>query len=108
MWQSGRRGGEDMRIVARLLSLLAVLLPVCAVLWGATSSGSSGGSWAPGVLALGCTNFKDGLQLSPGITSSPADQTVVGHGRLFGCSRFGGSGHFSGTFHMPNATCADL
>ena len=103
------RGGK-MRIVARLLSLLAVLLPVCAVVSSATSSANSGGGSPSdvGVLALECTNFKGGFQLSPEITNTPADQTAVGHGRMYGCSRYGGSAHFSGTFHMPHATCADL
>jgi hypothetical protein len=93
-----------MRRIGRLLIVLAVLLPVGVVASGA-ANGASGGV---GPAVLKCMHFKDDMIVSPGVTNTPTDQAVSGHGRLYGCNKAGGSGQFSATMHMSNATCADL
>ena len=93
-----------MRTIGRLLILLAILLPA-GVVASAAANGASGGV---GPAVLKCMHFKDDLIVSPGVTNTPTDQTVSGHGRLYGCNKAGGSGRFSATLTMPHATCADL
>ena len=94
-----------LRRIGRLLVVLAVLLPV-GVVASAAANGASGGI---GPAVLKCMHFKDGLALTPGLTNdTPTDQSVVGHGRLYGCNKAGGSAKFSATLHMHQATCADL
>ncbi len=99
-----------MRIVGRLLIVLAVLLPVGMLASGSSSSAvpSLGPPPVTGPAVLKCMHFKDDLRVSPGITDVPADQTVLGHGRLYGCNKAGGAARFSGTFHIPQADCTDL
>ena len=94
-----------LRRIGRLLVVLAVLLPV-GVVASAAANGASGGI---GPAVLKCMHFKDGLALTPGLTNgTPTNQSIVGHGRLYGCNKAGGSAKFSATLHMTNATCADL
>jgi hypothetical protein len=89
-----------MRSIGRLLVLLAVLLPV-----GVVASSAANGA---GNQVVECSFFKGKLIPSPGLTQVPANQTVVGHGRLYGCNRAGGGATFSATLRMAHATCADL
>lgn len=85
--------------------LLAVLLPV-GVVASAAANGASGGI---GPAVLKCMHFKDGMTLTPGLTnSSPSNQTVKAHGRMYGCNKAGGSAKFTAQLHMTHATCADL
>jgi hypothetical protein len=52
-----------------------------------------------------CRHFQDAMNLSPGLSHTPANQTVEAHGRVFGCNKAGGGGHFKASFRMTNATC---
>jgi hypothetical protein len=55
---------------------------------------------------LNCSNFKDAMILSPGLSNTPTNQTVSAHGRLYGCSKAGGAGYYHATLRMTAATCA--
>jgi hypothetical protein len=93
-----------MRSIGRFLIVLAVLLPVGVV----ASSAANGFIQGFGPAVMECGHFEDGLVITPGVTGVPLDQSVSGHGRLYGCNKAGGGGRFSATLHMTHATCADL
>jgi hypothetical protein len=96
--------GGVLRSIGRFLIVLAVLLPVGVV----ASSAANGFIQGFGPAVMECGHFTDGLVISPGVTGVPLDQSVAGHGRLYGCNKAGGGGRFSATLHMTHATCADL
>ncbi len=97
--------GEWMRLVGRLLCLLAVVFPLTVVAAG-VASGSVGS--ATGGAVQKCRHWKDDMQILPGVTHTPTAQTVHAHGRLFGCDKAGGAALFTATMHMRAATCDDL
>jgi len=89
------------RAIGRLLVALAVAFPLVVVL-----AGVANGAIGPSV--LNCAGWKDGMRISPGVGNTPANQTVIGHGKLFGCNKAGEGGRFSSTLQMTQATCANL
>jgi hypothetical protein len=93
-----------MRVVGRLLVVLAVLVPVL-LLSAQVARGSAGSG--DGTAVMKCGHWKDGMRLTPGLTNTPTNQSVSGHGRVYGCNKAGGGGTFSATLHSPGATCGD-
>ena len=89
-----------MRVIGRLLVVLAVVLPLSVVVSEGVASAN------PALLK--CMHWQDGMNISPGITNSPSDQVVSGHGRVFGCNKVGGSAQFTATLQMSGATCSNL
>ena len=94
-----------MWVIGRLLLALAVAFPLTVVLAG-VAGGATGQATGPAV--LNCMHWEDGMNISPGVGNSPADQTVSAHGKLFGCNKAGGGAQFSATLQMSQATCSDL
>jgi hypothetical protein len=92
-----------MRVIGRLLVALTVAFPLVVVL-----AGVAGGSTGPGNLALECDTFKDEMNISPGLGNTPANQTVIGHGKIFGCNKFTEGARFGATLQMTQATCANI
>jgi hypothetical protein len=89
-----------MRVIGRLLVLLAIALPLSvAVIDGVASAD-------PAVLK--CMHWQDGMNVSPGVGNNPSDQVVAGHGRVYGCNKAGGGAQFSSTLQMSGATCSNL
>lgn len=93
------------RVVGRLLLAAAVALPLSVAISGQPAEGSVGSS--DGTAVMKCHHFKDAMILSPGLSNTPANQTVEAHGRVYGCNKAGGGGHFAASFRMTNATCAN-
>jgi hypothetical protein len=86
--------------MGRLLVVAAAALPLSVALWSESAQGV-------GVrLVLDCSNFKDAMILSPGLSNTPTNQTVTAFGRLYGCNKAGGGGHYHATLTMTRATCA--
>lgn len=92
-----------MRVIGRLLVVLAVAFPLIVVL-----AGVAGGATGQGQLALACDTFKDAMNISPGLGNTPANQTVSAHGKIFGCNKFTEGGFFGATLQMTQATCANI
>ena len=90
-----------MRVIGRLLVALAVAFPLVVVL-----AGVANGATGPSV--LNCAGWKGGMRISPGVGNTPANQSVIAHGKLFGCNKAGDGGQFSATLQMSQATCANL
>jgi hypothetical protein len=89
-----------MRVIGRLLVLLAIALPLSiAVIDGSASAD-------PAVMK--CMHWQDGMNVSPGVGNTPSDQVVSGHGRVYGCNKAGGGAQFSATLQMSGATCSNL
>jgi hypothetical protein len=89
-----------MRVIGRLLLVLALALPISWIVAIGVASGE------PAVLH--CNHWDDDMRLSPGATQNPSNQQVSGHGKLFGCNKAGGGATFTGTFSMTNATCSNV
>jgi hypothetical protein len=90
-----------MRVIGRLLLVLAVMLPAS---WIIAVSAANGG----GPAVMKCHAWKDDMFPSPGVTQNPSNQQVSSHGKVFGCNKAGGSGIFNATLSMSNATCSNL
>jgi hypothetical protein len=93
-----------MRVIGRLMLILAIALPVTwivAVGVGVADSGS-------GPAVLKCMHWKDDMFLNPGATQNPSGQQVTAKGKLYGCNKAGGGAVFSATLSMSNATCSNL
>ena len=89
------------RAIGRLLVVAAAVLPLSVALWGQSAQGAIVGA------VLDCSNFKDAMILSPGLSNTPTNQTVRAFGRLYGCgSKVGDAGYYHATLLMPGATCA--
>src|SRR5690349_7499002 len=97
--------GGEVRVIGRLLLVLALALPVTWVVANGVAGGAAGGS---GSLVLKCMHWQDAMHISPGVSNSPSAQTVSAHGKLFGCNKVGGGGIFTATLSMANATCSSL
>jgi hypothetical protein len=93
-----------MRVIGRLLLVLAVALPITWIVAIGVASGDSGS----GPAVLSCNHWDDDMRLSPGATQNPSNQQVSGHGKLFGCNKAGGGAVFNGTFSMTSATCSNV
>ena len=93
-----------MRVIGRLLVALAVAFPLTVVLAGV----ANGATNATGPAVLDCMHWEDGMNISPGVGNTPANQTVSAHGKLYGCNKAGGGAQFSATLQMSQATCANL
>src|SRR5262245_16210934 len=93
-----------MRVIGRLLLVLAIALPVTWLVAIGVASGDSGA----GPAVLKCMHWDDDMRLSPGATQNPSNQQVSAHGKLFGCNKAGGGAIFNGTLSMTNATCSNL
>jgi hypothetical protein len=89
-----------MRVIGRLLVLLAIVFPVSIAMLDGVASAD------PAVMK--CMHWEDGMTVSPGVGDSPSSQVVSGHGRVFGCNKAGGGAQFSATLQMANATCSNL
>ncbi len=92
-----------MRVIGRILVLLAVVFPVSVVAIAITDGVASAD---PAVMK--CMHWEDGMTVSPGVSNSPSSQVVSGHGRVYGCNKAGGGAQFSATLQMSNATCSNL
>jgi hypothetical protein len=95
-----------MRVIGRLVVTLALVLPVSVAVASGVAHG--GGSTGSGPAIIKCMHWKDGMQISPGIDDSPADQNVSATGKLYGCNKAGGGAQFSANFQMAQATCSNL
>jgi len=93
-----------MRVIGRLLLVLAIALPATWIVAVGVASGDSG--FGPAVLY--CNHWDDDMRLSPGATQNPTNQSVSAHGKLFGCNKAGGGATFNGTLSMGSATCSSL
>jgi hypothetical protein len=93
-----------MRVIGRLLMALAVVLPLTFVAAAGSAVGEGGG----GPAVMKCMFWQDGMNISPGVGNTPADQVVSGHGRVYGCNKAGGGAQFTATMQMSGATCSDL
>jgi hypothetical protein len=89
-----------MRVIGRLLLALAVAFPLTVVLAGVAD--------AQGPSVLNCPAWKGVMRISPGVGNAPANQAVIGHGKLFGCNKAGEGAWFSASLEMSQATCANL
>src|SRR5215813_3473893 len=89
-----------MRVIGRLMLLLAIALPLCVAFVD--------GSAAADPAVMKCMHWQDGMNISPGVSNSPADQVVSGHGRVYGCNKAGGGAQFTATLQMSGATCSNL
>jgi len=94
-----------MRVIGRLLVLLAVVLPLTFVIAAGDAMGEGGGG---GPAVLKCGFWQDGMNISPGVGNNPSDQVVSGHGRVYGCNKAGGGAQFTATMQMSNATCSNI
>ena len=88
-----------MRVIGRLLVVLAVAFPLIAFIAEGSASAD------PAVLK--CMHWQDGMNISPGVGNTPSDQVVSGHGRVYGCNKSGGGAQFTATLQMSGATCAN-
>ena len=93
-----------MRVIGRLLMVLAVVFPLTCVLAAGNAHGEGGG----GPAVMKCMFWQDGMNISPGVGNNPADQVVSGHGRVYGCNKAGGGAQFTATMQMSGATCSNL
>jgi hypothetical protein len=93
------------RVVGRLLVVLAVAFPVTTAL-GAAADGATPN--ASGPAALHCGHWDDAMRISPGVGTTPANQSVTAHGKLWGCTKGGGGAQYSAMMHMSQATCGNL
>jgi hypothetical protein len=93
-----------MRVIGRLLMVLAVVLPLTCILAAGSALGQNGG----GPAVMKCMFWQDGMNVSPGVGNNPADQVVSGHGRVYGCNKAGGGAQFTATMQMSGATCSNL
>src|ERR1700709_1425073 len=89
-----------MRVIGRLLVLLAIVFPLSVAIIAGVASAD------PAVMK--CMHWQDGMTLSPGVSNSPSDQVVSGHGRVYGCNKAGGGAQFTATLQMSGATCSNL
>jgi hypothetical protein len=88
------------RVIGRLLLATAAVLPLSVVLWGHSAQGAG-----PGPLVLKCGRFKGVMDVTPGLSDTPANQTISAHGRVSDCHGAGGEGKFSATLTLTGATC---
>ena len=93
-----------MRVIGRLLLILAVALPVTWIVAIGVASGDSGS----GPAVMKCMHWKDDMFLTPGATQNPSGQQVTAKGKLYGCNKAGGGAVFTATLSMSNATCSNL
>jgi hypothetical protein len=93
-----------MRVIGRLLLILAVAVPSMWLVAMGVASGDGGS----GPAVMKCGHWDDDMFLSPGATNNPSNQQVTGHGKLFGCNKAGGGGVFNATLSMTNATCSNV
>jgi len=89
-----------MRVIGRLLVLLALALPLSVALIDGPAAAD------PAVMK--CMHWQDGMNISPGVGNNPSDQVISGHGRVYGCNKAGGGAQFSATLQMSSATCSNL
>jgi len=81
---------------------------------GALALGMSALGAAPGNAATAvqtCTTLKGTATLTPGLTNTPADQTVKAKGTLSGCTpatKTGGGGTIKATIMISQASCTTL
>src|SRR5262249_16937538 len=103
--RGGRSGGgsEEMRIVGRLLVVLAILMPVTFI---AERAARAADGSANGTAVMKCMHWKDDMHLTPGLTGTARNQTVVAHGRVYGCNKAGGSGRFTANLNVSAGTCS--
>jgi hypothetical protein len=88
------------RIVGRLLILAAVVLPLSVAFWGEPAQASGVGH-----LVLNCGRFKGAMDVTPGLSNTATNQTVLAYGRVYGCNKAGGEAKFNATLQMTGATC---
>src|SRR5262245_54719327 len=96
-------GSEEMRIVGRLLVVLAILMPVTFI---AERAARAADGSANGTAVMKCMHWKDDMHLTPGLTGTARNQTVVAHGRVYGCNKAGGSGRFTANLNVSAGTCS--
>ncbi len=89
------------RVLGRLLVISAAVLPLSVVLWGQSAEGAG-----VGPLVVKCGRFKGAMDVTPGLSNTPTNQTIVAHGRVDSCHEAGGEGNFSATLRLTGATCA--
>jgi len=81
---------------------------------GAVSGGVSVGvgvGVGVGGPAQRCAHLNGSVTISPGLTNTPTNNTASVNGSLSGCARTlktGGSGTFTSTINLPEASCAQL
>jgi hypothetical protein len=90
-----------MRVIGRQLEVMAVAFPVAVAL-------APGASGAIGPAVMKCMHWEDAMHISPGVGTVPSNQSVSAHGKVFGCNKAGGGGHYAATLQMSGATCANL
>ena len=88
------------RVIVRLLLATAAVLPLSGAFWSQPAQAAG-----PGPLVLKCGRFKGVMDVSPGLSDTPADQTISAHGRVYDCHGAGGEGKFSATLRLTGATC---
>jgi hypothetical protein len=93
-----------MRVIGRLLLVLAIALPITWVVAVGVASGDAGG----GPAVMKCMHWQDDMRISPGVTNNPSGQSVSAHGKLFGCNKAGGGAVFNAQLQMSNATCSNV
>jgi hypothetical protein len=93
-----------MRVIGRLLLILAVALPISWLVVAGVASGDSGS----GPAVMKCMHWKDDMWLAPGATQNPSGQQVTAKGKLYGCNKAGGGAVFTAALSMSNATCSNL
>ena len=94
------------RVLGRLLVVSAAVLPLSVVFWGESAEASVGpvGS-GPGPLVLKCGRFRGVMDVAPGFSDMPANQTISAQGRVDGCHGAGGEGTFRASLSLTGATC---
>ena len=83
------------RVIVRLLLATAAVLPLSGAFWSQPAQAAG-----PGPLVLKCGRFKGVMDVSPGLSDTPADQTISAHARVYDCHGAGGEGKFSATLRL--------
>ena len=85
------------------------LAAVAALAFGMGAVGASAGNAA--TAAQKCTTVSGTAKITPGLGSTPADQTVVAKGNETGCTpsaKTGGTGALKATVHIAESDCTTL
>src|SRR3954466_445954 len=93
-----------MRVIGRLLMVVAIALPLTWLVAIGVAAGDSGS----GPAVMKCMHWQDGMRISPGVGNNPSSQSVAAHGKLFGCNKAGGGALFTANLSMSNATCSNV
>ena len=86
--------------IGRLLLATAAVLPLSGAFWIQPAHAAG-----PGPLVLKCGRFRGVMDVSPGFSDVPANQTISAQGRVDRCHGAGGGGTFRASLSLTGATC---